>query len=375
MATPRSVLSIVALAGGVALAAWHSARPSAHIPIGTSVTWNRDVLGILERRCLSCHREGGVGPMALTSYDIARPWARAIREEVLERRMPPTAVRSGGGLYDNARGLSLAEVELLVSWADGGAPEGTGEIVRPPADGVTHLETTRATVAVPGDAASVTRTLRVAMPAGWIQAWTVDPGVWPALAAVLTLPNGSVAGRWSVGDPPVTYPDGVGLQVPAGRGLTMDVTLARPLTEDELKATPALRVARASGPLRAIGLRTLQAPAASARREQLLAFTLTLEDPDASAELFVARGNGDEDFLLEMGPPGMPDAVSYRLRKPLTLNPGDTLQVRSSSAFRLGIESVAEGVDRPSAAPAGGTRGGRGRDRPAAAGIRIRPAR
>jgi hypothetical protein len=349
MATRRSVLSFVALAGGVALAALSSARPSAHIPIGTSVTWNHDVAGILERRCLSCHRDGGPGPMALTSYDIARPWARAIREEVLERRMPPTALRSGGGLYENARGLSLAEVELLVSWADGGAPQGTGDEIKNPAHDLAHLETNLPLTLVPGDAASLQRTLTVTLPSGWIDAWTFDPGTWPAVSAALRLPNRAVMGDWTAGDPPVEYPAGVGLQIAAANALTIDVNLARPLTDEAMAAMPALRVSRARGPLRGVARRTVQDSTGKVQGpgEQLLAFKLGLADPGASAELFVVRSSGEEDFLLAMGPPGLPDTVSYRLRAPVTLKPGDTVQVRSTSAFSLGIESVASAPVRP----------------------------
>lgn len=347
MATRRSVLSFAALAGGVALAALSSARPSAHIPIGTSVTWNHDVAGILERRCLSCHRDGGPGPMALTSYDIARPWARAIREEVLERRMPPTGLRSGGGLYENARGLSLAEVELLVSWADGGAPQGTGDEVKTPGHELAHLETTLPLTLVPGDAPPLQRTLKVALPSGWIAAWTFDPGPWPAVSAALRLPNRAVMGDWTAGDPPVEYPAGVGLQIATANALTIDVSLARPLTDEAMATMPSLRVRRASGPLRAVARRTVQdSTAVPGLGEQLLAFKLGLADPAASAELIVVRSSGEEDFLLVMGPPGLPDTVSYRLRAPVTLKKGDTVQVRSTSAFSLGIESVASAPAR-----------------------------
>ena len=53
------------------------------------VTFSRDVAPILQRSCQGCHRAGQMGPMALTSYEEVRPWARAIRTKVVERSMPP----------------------------------------------------------------------------------------------------------------------------------------------------------------------------------------------------------------------------------------------------------------------------------------------
>src|SRR5262245_20661110 len=56
--------------------------------VGT-VTFTRDVAPILQKSCISCHRPGEIGPMPLTSYSEARPWAKAIREAVAGRKMPP----------------------------------------------------------------------------------------------------------------------------------------------------------------------------------------------------------------------------------------------------------------------------------------------
>src|SRR5215207_322475 len=52
-------------------------------------TFTRDVAPILYRNCASCHRPGEIAPMSLLTYADARPWAKAIRDEVGDRRMPP----------------------------------------------------------------------------------------------------------------------------------------------------------------------------------------------------------------------------------------------------------------------------------------------
>ena len=58
------------------------------------------------------------------TYDDARPWAKAIRDEVLERSMPPWGAVEGIQAYRNDPSLTPMEIELIVSWVEGGAPEG-----------------------------------------------------------------------------------------------------------------------------------------------------------------------------------------------------------------------------------------------------------
>ena len=62
--------------------------------------------------------------MPFTTYELARPWARAIREEILERRMPPWGAVAGFGHFSNDVSLTQREMDIILSWADGGAPSG-----------------------------------------------------------------------------------------------------------------------------------------------------------------------------------------------------------------------------------------------------------
>src|SRR5262245_39466730 len=98
-------------------------QPAAHNR-ESPVTWTTDVEPILQRRCIGCHAAGGFGPMPLATYQDARRWAKAIRQEVLERRMPPWPAARGFGDFLNDRSLTPIEVELLTSWADGATPLG-----------------------------------------------------------------------------------------------------------------------------------------------------------------------------------------------------------------------------------------------------------
>ena len=63
----------------------------AHDIITTKLMWTQEISRIVYMHCVSCHREGGSAPMSLVYYDVARPWAIAIRDDVDLRRMPPGA--------------------------------------------------------------------------------------------------------------------------------------------------------------------------------------------------------------------------------------------------------------------------------------------
>lgn len=62
--------------------------------------------------------------MPLLDYKAARPWAKAIREAVVSRRMPPWHADPAVGKFSNARRLSDPDVQTVRDWADAGAPEG-----------------------------------------------------------------------------------------------------------------------------------------------------------------------------------------------------------------------------------------------------------
>ncbi len=94
-----------------------------HDIITTPITFDREIKRIVDSRCGSCHRPGGVA-FSLMTYKDARPWAEAIKEEVLARRMPPWGAVKGFGDFRNDQALTPEQLELIVSWADGGVPEG-----------------------------------------------------------------------------------------------------------------------------------------------------------------------------------------------------------------------------------------------------------
>ena len=95
----------------------------AHDIITTPITFDREIVRIFQARCFSCHHTGGAA-FSLMTYADARPWAVAIKEEVLTRRMPPWGAVKGFGDFRNDQALTPEQLEVITSWADGGVPEG-----------------------------------------------------------------------------------------------------------------------------------------------------------------------------------------------------------------------------------------------------------
>jgi hypothetical protein len=102
-----------------------------HETITTKLTWSTEISRIFEKQCIGCHRENGPAPMPLTAYAEVRPWAVAIREEVLERRMPPWSAVKGFGDFVNDGGLSQEEIQRIAEWVTGGAPQGDPQYLKP----------------------------------------------------------------------------------------------------------------------------------------------------------------------------------------------------------------------------------------------------
>ena len=104
---------------------------SAHDVITTKITFSKEIVRLVNKRCATCHRDGGAA-FSLNTYEVARPWAKAIKEEVDERRMPPWEAVKGFAEFKDDRGLTQEEIELIDDWVEGGAPEGNPKFV--PAD-------------------------------------------------------------------------------------------------------------------------------------------------------------------------------------------------------------------------------------------------
>jgi mono/diheme cytochrome c family protein len=95
-------------------------------PAGAAApTFSKDVAPIVFTKCAECHRPGSMAPMSLMTFEDARPWARAIKQKVTTREMPPWGADPSVGHFANDPSLSQAQIDTIAAWVDGGAPEGS----------------------------------------------------------------------------------------------------------------------------------------------------------------------------------------------------------------------------------------------------------
>lgn len=169
----------------------------AHEFFSTKITWTREISRIVAKRCLGCHSEGRKA-FSLASFAEARPWAKAIKEEVLSRRMPPWGAAKGFGEFAGDQGLSQEEISLIADWVEGGSPEGDRILLPPmlppplPAAGPAKRTSARKLTApstalvaplrirglIPGEGVAAGTQLTAVRPDGTVEPliWIVEPG-------------------------------------------------------------------------------------------------------------------------------------------------------------------------------------------------------
>ena len=98
-------------------------------------TYVDDVATIINNNCVVCHREGGIGPMKLETYDQIRPWSPLIQYKIANREMPPYSYDVGIGiqqLHGDWR-LSQEDINTVIEWVNTGSKYGDiDRVVQPP---------------------------------------------------------------------------------------------------------------------------------------------------------------------------------------------------------------------------------------------------
>ena len=197
-------------------------------PVSSAVTFNREVIRILHRKCLQCHTPGGIA-MSLATYRDVRPWSRAIREELVERRMPPWSAAPGYAPLADDPALTAREMAILLTWLDGGVPRGDERDLPAPVPSAGHHAAAPdhlvrlPELRIPANQDHVVR--RVTVDAGMdtarrIARIEIHPGERRALRAAfvsVVTPRGTQwIGAWTPWRPFIAAPDGTAFTVPAG---------------------------------------------------------------------------------------------------------------------------------------------------------------
>lgn len=184
---------------------------------GGETTFTRDVVPILQAHCQECHRAGGAAPFELSVYDHVYRRRDKIAATVRARAMPPWKPVAGYGDFVGARGLSKDEVATILRWVEGGAPEG-------------------------------------------------DPRDRPPVKI------GGYLGGWTPGSRPWVMPEGVGIRLPPGARVVVQMhyhnaRLSPETDQTELRLYPATAPVAKSLQFMRVGQFSLTIPAGAARHE------------------------------------------------------------------------------------------------------------
>ncbi len=123
--------AVDALVAGHAVTAAASASTGALIDFPArkqtaQLTYVKDAAPILEKKCVACHEEGGIGPFALTNYALVKGFSPMIKEVIRTDRMPPFHADPHVGKFSNDRRLTADETKTLVHWIEQGSVRGEG---------------------------------------------------------------------------------------------------------------------------------------------------------------------------------------------------------------------------------------------------------
>jgi hypothetical protein len=230
-------LTVIAFSIVAAAFLWNSSTGFTAEP---EVTFTHDIAPILYTKCVTCHRAGEVAPMPLLSYEEARPWARAIKEKVLLRQMPPWFADAKYGNFANDPSLTTSEMDTIVKWVDGGAVKGDmKDMPKPPQFtegwqlGEPDLIVELPEVQIPATGPDYFPTPSIALNLTedrWIRAVEIRPGNREVThhTAIFSTSSGATLGGtgffdvlavWAVGTPPIVYPEGMGRWVRKGQTL------------------------------------------------------------------------------------------------------------------------------------------------------------
>ncbi|MFM7131561.1 MAG: EF-hand domain-containing protein, partial [bacterium] len=94
----------------------------------TTVTYHNQISRMIQKNCVECHRDGGLGPFSLESFDDIKAHRGMIRKEVTRGQMPPwfaaPATYESHPGWLNDRRMAESEKTALLGWLAGDMPAG-----------------------------------------------------------------------------------------------------------------------------------------------------------------------------------------------------------------------------------------------------------
>lgn len=322
---------------------------SAHKPTVTTFTYHEDIYPIFAEKCGSCHRNGGVAPMSLLSYDEAHPWGVAIKNQVLSLTMPPWFADERYGVFKHDGALTAKEIDTIVDWCLGGSPE--GEAPGPSADASRgddpnlrepDLELVLPSPVVLDESTSESRET-VILETGldetvYVRAIDFRPDAANIVrSATLRVEGEDVPfASWIPGQGPEPFPSGRGYEIPAGAGLVAEVHYKKTWLDEGMAVTDqssfALYLHDERGGAQPVD--TVAVSAGSAHtletNAELVALLPRLDAEVESVVAEIVSPDGSRERILRLYQPSPDWPRKYWLAEPLMLSSGSRVEVTTT---------------------------------------------
>ncbi len=356
----------------------------AHKGNTSKYTYNDDIYPLLRDKCGRCHVDGGPTPMSLLTYQEnggAVAWAQSIREMLVAGAMPPWYADPTGPAVKNNHVLAPRELDMLITWATGGTPQ--GDLHKKPAPSVAHAQWPLGTpdLVLPMKqeytlaAGVMENTADFTIPTSftetrWLKAADLLPGT-PSMVrqATIAVENGQVLAVWEPGDNPAMAPGGTAFEIPAGAMLHLEMRYKKGWQDEQVAKSDRSTVGLyfTDEPLsgKAIESFVVDAPSGESPKSfgaalttagRVLAIRPRVDQPYASVEVLAVAPSGRKVPLLRLRAvrPEWPrrywlaDAIDLPkgTRIEVTITPGDPdsgpLGTPVTSPLRFALDLIAQ---------------------------------
>jgi hypothetical protein len=358
---------LAAFGAALVLVALVTPGTEAHKAITSPYNYNDHVFPILRDRCSRCHFPDGPTPMSLLTYNDTLPWAESMREQLVGERMPPWYADPMGPAVKGGHSLTPRELDILVTWATGGTPQ--GDLDKKPAavPARPQWQSGAPDLAIKMDAAhtvpagTMEENCEFELPTGltetkWVKAVDLLPGVTSMVRdAVVTIENGPVLAAWVPGHEAIAAPSGAAFKLPAGAKLRLQIHYKKNWQDEQNAKTDRTTIGLyfTDEPIsgRSIEALVVDVPGMGAEAgaqgesaephklskslttaSRVLALRPNLDQPYASVEVQAVLPTGRHVPLLLMHAPRPEWPRRYWLAEPIELPQGTTLEVTAVQA-------------------------------------------